>query len=47
MDLRVKSVAELQQAQEKLDFYSSLGIRALHLRDVTRKSNVTSGLNVV
>ena len=43
MDLRVKSVSELVEAQHKLDYYESLGIRALHLRDVTRKSNATTG----
>ena len=43
MDLRIKSVTDLRHTESKLDFYSSLGIRAFHLRDITKKENATSG----
>ena len=43
MDLRVKSFGELADLESKLTHFASLGIRALHLRDVTRNWNVTSG----
>jgi hypothetical protein len=43
MDLRVKSFGELVDLESKLTHFASLGIRGLHLRDLTRNWNVTSG----
>jgi hypothetical protein len=34
---------QLRQLESRVPYLASLGIGALHLRDVTRKQNVTSG----
>jgi len=42
MDIRVKDYNDLNQMEPKLAYFASLGIRALHLRDVTLKPGVNS-----
>jgi hypothetical protein len=43
MDVRVTGVDDLFHLESRVQYLASLGIRTLHLRDLTRKPNVTSG----